>query len=58
MCECTDLLQQKMENSNHGSLHSEKLKLILTNYYLENLVIEEASLGNDSGILGAAALCF
>ncbi|MEQ6121258.1 ROK family protein [Reichenbachiella sp. MALMAid0571] len=36
----------------------EKLKSSLTNYYLENLVIEEASLGNDSGILGAAALCF
>ncbi|MFT7034757.1 MAG: glucokinase, partial [Cyclobacteriaceae bacterium] len=36
----------------------EKLKLNLTKYYLDNLVIEEASLGNDSGILGAAALCF
>jgi glucokinase len=36
----------------------EKLKLSLTKYYLDNLVIEEASLGNDSGILGAAALCF
>ena len=34
------------------------LKVILTDYYLKNLTIEKASLGNDSGILGAAALCF
>lgn len=29
----------------------------LTHYFSENLVIKEASLGNDAGILGAAALC-
>jgi len=36
---------------------NESLKVKLTDYYLKNLTIEEASLGNDSGILGAAALC-
>ena len=30
----------------------------LTDYFLDNLIIKEASLGNDAGILGAAALCF
>lgn len=37
---------------------NESLKDILTDYYLKHLTIEEASLGNDSGILGAAALCY
>lgn len=30
----------------------------LTPYYLNDLVVKKASLGNDAGILGAASLCF
>jgi glucokinase len=30
----------------------------LTPYYTDNLVIKKATLGNNAGILGAAALCF
>ncbi len=34
------------------------LKTELTPYFYNELIIKEASLGNDAGILGAAALCF
>jgi glucokinase len=30
----------------------------LTPYYTDKLVIKKATLGNNAGILGAAALCF
>ena len=36
---------------------SKRLNEDLTDYHLDNLIIKEASLGNDAGILGAA-LCF
>lgn len=36
----------------------ETLNSYLTPYYLEELSIKRATLGNDAGILGAASLCF
>jgi glucokinase len=30
----------------------------LPNYYIKNLKLQQATLGNDAGIIGAAALCF
>lgn len=37
---------------------NKQLKKRLPKYYTKNLKIELASLGNDAGIIGAAALCF
>lgn len=37
---------------------TQQLERELTSYYLDNLIIQEASPGNDSGIIGAAAICF
>lgn len=37
---------------------SKRLNEDLTDYFLDSLIIKEAALGNDAGILGAAALCF
>ncbi|MGY5352812.1 ROK family protein [Wenyingzhuangia sp. IMCC45533] len=37
---------------------NKELKSRLPKYYIENLDIKLASLGNDAGIIGAAALCF
>lgn len=36
----------------------ERLRYWLTPYYLQEIVIRRASLGNDAGLLGAASLCF
>lgn len=37
---------------------SKRLNEDLMDYFLDNLIIKEATLGHDAGILGAAALCF
>ena len=35
-----------------------KIKKFLPEYYLKNLLIKQATLGNNAGIIGAASLCF
>ncbi len=42
-----------IEEGVHATLHQ-----YLTPYYLDELTVRKATLGNDAGILGAASLCF